>query len=421
MLFLLVLFCLHGVEAKKQSTLLRISGRKRIAHWKYLSKFGYGSDSGSYGLRLKLHQPKKMSADVDLQLEVYTEADWAKVQGVDDICERANFAKRRVNVTLNATGDFGEWLTGSLDPTGWPAMWYFALSDCQMNLRNLTTRIRFEFEATQADGSEFSVERRWMTSANVLYLVGKTGFVYFFVQSTRNFFRSAGNIHPVIITLALAIGTQYVAQVFHTVHLVLYRSNGYGIKALEVLSEILNVIGHIVLTSLIILIALGYTLLQSRIGELDLIIPLCFIIGVFHILLVTFAKIKDDASYQYHENEGAVGWIVLGLRVAIFLWFLWAVRSSQAEAGRALRDFLTRYLFAGTAYFLSYPIMFVVIKIFPLYLQYPIMTVGMMIIQLGSNVWLGTCFLTRGEYFKVSTLSASELPGGTKIGIVKAE
>ena len=61
---------------------------------------------------------------------------------------------------------------------------------------------------------------------------------------------------------------------------------------------------------------------------------MCFMIGVIHIMLVGFGKIKDpstrdfgavlqccsavqdDASYKYHENEGVIGWILLVLRTA---------------------------------------------------------------------------------------------------------
>merc|ERR1719222_1296201 len=119
---------------------------------------------------------------------------------------------------------------------------------------------------------------------------------------------------------------QYIAQVFHTIHLLCYIYDGSGVKALEVLSEILFMLSQVTQSSLLILIALGYTLLQSRIGELDLMIPLCFMVGVIHIMLVGFGKIKDDASYKYHENEGIIGWIMLCIRLLLWAWFLWAVQ-----------------------------------------------------------------------------------------------
>jgi hypothetical protein len=169
------------------------------------------------------------------------------------------------------------------------------------------------------------------------------------------------------------------------------------------------------------LIALGYTLLQSKIGELDLMIPMCFMIGVIHVMLVGFGKIKDDAHYKYHENEGVVGYILLTIRLLLYAWFMWAVNSSANEGGMKLKTFLSQFRLAGTVYFLAYPAIFVMTKLFAPYLQHGVMSVGLMFMQLGSNVWLASLFLTRGEYFKVSTLSSSDLPGGTKVGLIKEE
>jgi len=260
-----------------------------------------------------------------------------------------------------------------------------------------------------------------MLLANFVFLAGFTLFIWRFSIQTVAFRRSAGSVHPVIWTLCSAILIQYLAQLFHTLHLWRYAYDGSGMKALEVFSEILFMVSQVTQTSLLILIALGYTLLQSQIGELDLMIPMCFMVGVIHIMLVGFGKIKDDASYKFHENEGVVGWILLVLRVLLYVWFLWAVQSSAAEGGTRLRQFLGQFRAAGSIYFLAYPAIFLLTKCFAPYWQHAVMSVGLMIMQMGSNVWLRALFLTRGEYFKVSTLSSSELPGGTKFGIVKEE
>eukprot|EP00933_Yihiella_yeosuensis_P064501 TRINITY_DN67890_c0_g1_i1.p1 TRINITY_DN67890_c0_g1~~TRINITY_DN67890_c0_g1_i1.p1 ORF type:complete len:218 (-),score=22.74 TRINITY_DN67890_c0_g1_i1:315-968(-) len=217
------------------------------------------------------------------------------------------------------------------------------------------------------------------------------------------------------------MSVQYIAQACHTVHLLVYKFDGDGVKPLEVISEILFMLSQVTQTSLLILIALGYTLLQSRIGELDLMIPMCFMTGVIHIMLVGFGKIKDDASYKFHENEGVIGWILLSMRCMLWAWFLWAVQSSAREGGFKLRNFLSQYRIAGSVYFLAYPTIFLVTKLFAPYLQHGVMSIGLMVMQGCSNLWLATLFLTRGEYFKVSTLSASDLPGGCKVGLVKEE
>merc|ERR1712087_489555 len=124
---------------------------------------------------------------------------------------------------------------------------------------------------------------------------------------------------------------------------------------------------------------------------------------------------------KYHENEGVIGYILLSIRLMLYIWFLWAVSSSAKAGGMKLRSFLSMFRMAGSIYFLTYPAIFMITKLFAPYMQHAVMSVGLMCMQLGSNVWLASLFLTRGDYFKVSTLSDSELPGGTKVGLIKEE
>lgn len=262
-----------------------------------------------------------------------------------------------------------------------------------------------------------------MLTANLICLMVFTVFVYQFYTRAKDFFKSI-DVHPVVWTLVVAMILHYIAQVFHTFHLYRYRLDGSGMKAFEVLSEIMFMLSQVIQTSLLILIALGYTLIQSKIGELDLMIPMCFMVAVIHIMLVGFGKIQDDASYKYHENEGACGWVLLVLRLLLYVWFLWAVQSTANEpgAGRNLQRFCRgQFRIAGSIYFLTYPLIFLITKQFAPYLQHAIMSIGLMLMQMGSNLWLASLFLRKSEYFKVSTLNSSFLPGGARVGLDKEE
>lgn len=421
-LFLLFLVrCLERTAAKFQAGPLRISGSRQEHSWKYLTKFGYDLGTGSFEVRVKLHQPKTISEDATLQLAIFLDEDWQAVEALDEVCKRNEKSRQLRDIVVKADGNWSEDVSGTLSQSVRPHIWYFAVSDCAGALRNFTHRLKFEFTARQEGGSEFSVELRWMLSVNVFAMLAFVGFMYVFIDRMGKFRKSAGSVHPVIWTLLVAMLTQFVGQFFHTVHLYQYRSNGQGFKALEVMSEILFMLSQVIQTTLLILIGLGYTLLQSKIGELDLMIPMSFMVGVVHVMLVGFGKIKDDASYKYHENEGAIGWILLVMRMLLYAWFLWAVQSSAAEGGMGIKRFYALFRNAGTVYFLMYPAIFLLTKCFAPYLQHGVMTVGLLTMQMGSNIWLSRLFLTRGDYFKVSTLSASELPGGCKIGMVKEE
>lgn len=419
-MFTSLLFIIDLARAKFQSGNIRIGGAKKENAWKYVSKFGYGFGQGRYGVRLQLHVPKNIINDANIALNVYLDEDWDQVESEADVCSRHSKSRQSREILVNKEGEWSEWVNGTLHQSVRPHIWYFAIHDCGNALQNFTHRLKYEVHFVQADDSEFSIEMRWMLTMNVLCLLFFTAFVFFLYKRARKFFVESG-VHPVVWTLATAIILQYLAQVSHTSHLWRYTGDGRGLKGLEVISEILFMLSQVIQTSLLILIALGYTLLQSKIGELDLMIPMCFMVAVIHIMLVGFGKIQDDASYKYHENEGAVGWVLLVMRLLLYIWFLWAVRSTASEGGMRLQQFCRQFMVAGSLYFLAYPIIFFVTKQFAQYMQHSIMALGLMLMQMGSNIWLASLFLTKSDYFKVSTLNSSFLPGGARCGVDKEE
>jgi len=408
----------HGKLASGQ---VRISGTRRENKWRYLSKFGYTTGNGNYSARIRLHSPKSLSADVNLKFEVFLDEQWPAAEAETDVCERKKHAKQSRDLVLKADGQWGAPLNGSLNQNIRPHIWFFALSDCDGVLRNFTHRIKFEFHAQQDGGSEFSVEMMWLLPFNCLFFIGLSIYTWWVYKQATAFRRSAGSLHPVIWILFVGVIVHFVGQLFHTLHLLRYSRDGSGLKLLEVLSEVFFMLSQVMQTSLLILIALGYTLLQSCLGELDLMIPVFMMVAIVHLMLVVFGKLKDDESYKYHENEGVVGWILLVIRLLLYILFLWAVQSSAKEGGARLRNFLRQFGVAGTIYFLAYPVLFLVTQLFAPYLQHSILAIGLMVMQAGSNVWLSILFLTRGEYFRVSTLSDSELPGGVKMFMTKEE
>jgi len=165
-------------------------------------------------------------------------------------------------------------------------------------------------------------------------------------------------------------------------------------------------------TTLLISIALGYTLLHMSMDELALLKPITLAVCVVHAALVAAGKLCGDSNFKYHENEGVVGWALLALRLGLYMWFVVAIKASQQKGGFRLQAFLQQFCTAGTIYFLAYPVLFVVVQVFAPYLQHPIMQTGLLTMQTASHCWLASLFLSRGNYFKASVLGSSLLPGG---------
>lgn len=419
-------FLLHALlmlpqeaDAKVQFGKLAIGGWKQRTPWVYLAKFGFTSGTNNYAIRLRQLRPF-YNGDLQLTLEAYLDDDWLRANTLQDPCERKQFSSPVKEVLVNPPS-FSDWINGTIHQTMKPHIWYFALSACNTTWINEAHYFRYEFHATQENGSQLSAEQQFTLLASGVTLCASTIFTWVFGQRCWKWRLTYDGLHPVIRILAIAIMLGYIAQLFHTCHLAAYRFNGNGLPRVDFFSEMLFSLGQGMQMSLLILIGSGYTLLQKKFGELDVILPLCLCVAIIQILLIAIAKMQKETQYKFHDMEGGIGWSFFGLKLLLWLWFLYESQCTQARGGVRLQSFLGSFQKAGSLYFLSFPVVFLIVHGIPPYVQPPLLAFGAQTLQIVSNMWLASLFLLKGEYFKVSTLSESDLPGGCRVGYTKAE
>jgi hypothetical protein len=418
--FLALIMCMVGVHAKFQSGTITLGGDLDEFKWKYVSKFGYSIGAGTWAIRFKTIRPY-VNKQASVTADVFLDLEWDKVENEPNVCERHKHRRASGAVTLPNDGEWSQWINGTLSQSARAYVWYVAASDCKNTLGS-PTRVRFEYVAKQENGDEFSVEMigsYWIALIELIFFSILSWKVY---EDCKRYIKSSDTLHPVMITVVSMVALHFSSVICQFLHFRSYSYDGQGLKALDVIAEILNVLSQVIGTSLLILIGLGYTLLHSKLGNLDVVIPVVFIIGVLHVLLVGFGKIKDDASYKFYENEGVVGWVLLLLRGLLLAWFIWAVKETRKESTSIkMVHFLHTFLIAGIIYFLSYPLVFIITSLFVPYMRYKVMHVGSFLMRFGSYIWMARLFLKRGEYYEVSTLKSSFLPGGVIPGITKEE
>jgi len=402
---LLVIQCVT-IEGKVQKGTIEL-GKSNI--WQFASKFGYGIGEGSYSVRMKLRGNSSLHGRMDLYFNLFLDEDWDRVDAMTSCDERVSHARRTHSVLIEESGEWRD-ASGTVSQKIRPHIWYFVVGDCRNQFTDVAGFVDYEIYMTQPDGSEFGVEMRFMMAWNLLALLCVTLFLAWYVKRCRDFVQSAGDLHAVIWVLSLAIVLQYLGQVLHTLHLESYRSNGRGIVAMDLCAEVSIMLSQVVQTALLIAIAMGYTLLPAQTCRIDIVKAIAVVSLTIHAVLVSFGKLQDESACKYHENEGAVGWVLLSVRLLLFAWFAMAIQASQEQGGLRLHDFFQRFRIAGSVYFLAYPILFVFVQVFAPYLQHPVLQIGLLLMQTASDVWLAELFLSRGTYFKVSTLSSSLLP-----------
>lgn len=404
-------------EAKFQRGLVKLTGTVDSAdNWQFVSKFGYSIGVGDYKVRYRL--PEWTQGNLEMRplfssagFALILDEDWQKVQSMSS-CNSKNLETRRMHeVPFWEPGMWSSWERGTVSQNIRPHIWYFGISKCNKDLTTIPLYLEYELHMTQGNGSEFSIEMCGMMALNFLVLICLVGFAVRYCERCRAFSSSAGKLHEVIWVLSAAIALQFAAQSLHTLHLWSYTSNGVGILVLDLMSEVLFMLSQVIFTTLLIAIAMGYTLLPSRTSRMAVVKLIAFMSLVVHTALVSFSKMQEESSSKYHENEGAIGWVLLSVRLMLLIWFLFATQASEQESGLRLRSFLQKFRIIGSIYFLAYPTLFVVVQIFAAYLQHPIMQIGLIAMQTISNVCLAELFLSRGTYFKVSALGCSCLPG----------
>mmetsp|Transcript_23990 Transcript_23990/g.19725 ORF Transcript_23990/g.19725 Transcript_23990/m.19725 type:complete len:85 (-) Transcript_23990:17-271(-) len=82
---------------------------------------------------------------------------------------------------------------------------------------------------------------------------------------------------------------------------------------------------------------------------------------------------------------------------------------------------LAKFAGLGMLYFFSYPVLFIITGLFAPYYRQKVMLIGWFGIKYAVFAWMTSMFLTRGDYFQVSTLNSSFLPGGVRPGLDKEE
>lgn len=406
-------------EGKTQSGFLSFGG-EHGQEWHYLGKFGYAVGSGRYEIRLRLDGPLRDEDEIPkVDLDIFLDEEWPQASSYA-ACDRATEVPARKSHSLIEPGLFGEWghwHGGALWQSIRPHFWYFAISDCRNNFdatlgEDVRTPYRIEYEIrwVQFDESELSLELRYMPMASSFALVILAVLGVGLIYKCYSMQQSLDRLHPVVYALAMAMLLQGASQMLHLYHLKAYENNGFGHPTADMFAEVLFQLSQVAGASLLIAIAQGYTLVRSKLSEVQLLTPVVAVVAVLHVLLVAVGKLQT--SCKYYENEGIVGWMLLVMRMGLLVWFRSGIKSLRHRNSTHLNNFLRLFELAGSAYFLAFPAVFVFVQVLAAYLQNPVLQTALLAVQTVAWLWLAGLFLSRGSYYEASELSASLLPGG---------
>jgi hypothetical protein len=393
--------------------------------WAYFTKFGFQPGVGFYGIRLRLSDfsseaalgtaenasvHTKKGKSLMLTMEAHLDEEWPETSTLP-FCERKSAARKVREVELPLDGSWGSWIEGNPRQTVRPHVWYYALQDCNGRSDALhldgqdidQLRVEVEFHAQQEGGSEFSVELHGTPAAAAIRLLLGTAFLAWYAIGCRQHQRIYGRLHDVLVVLFVAISSQALSYAFQWRHLEVYRVNGHGVWLLDTLSEIFSMLGQIIVSAVGIFLAKGYTVLPRKLVPWQIMMQAFLFVAITHVAIVAVSKFWDDASFKFHANEGVCGILLVLMRLALYACFVLAIRRTYAGASASLHAALA-------VQYLAYPVVFIVAHFLAPYLRHKFMIMGLFAMEAWSIMWYARMFLTKGNYFDITTLERNLLP-----------
>lgn len=379
--------------------------------WVYVSKYVLGESSGLWSFKAKIHRPVNETSTERsfLQINVYTEDSWEEaLLSRDCLAKTALSREKRVKVPLDGT--FSTPMKGTLTQGRGVKVWYFSISDCEGSLPE-AVKLRLELSITSRTGSEFSYEQEGLL---YLYLLGTGLFVgglsTCFWELWQKFKRT-DYTDSRQFALACAVCLQFLSLLFEFLHLWIYSHNGSGAILLDFFSQAFASFSELIITVVLILISAGWTLKFRDFKDPDIYILPIVLVVLVQVVLVCIGKVLDDAYYKFSSYETTPGWILIGLRIGLWGWFLWNLKSVYANLTGKMKDFMLSFALFGSLYFLATPGTVLLSLLFPLYQRSTVMAFGNIAIQ-GVAFWLlRELFSDHGTYYKLSTSSEGILPG----------
>mmetsp|Transcript_19299 Transcript_19299/g.18445 ORF Transcript_19299/g.18445 Transcript_19299/m.18445 type:complete len:290 (+) Transcript_19299:304-1173(+) len=274
---------------------------------------------------------------------------------------------------LNDEGGYGESQFITIMSGVMPEIFFFVVMDCEQKLHKVHKSMpRVEVEVTFFNEGEnhFSYEDQGQISLHVglilLFgaILGQT--IYGYVLHYREFARMDSPHFMMILALFLHIGALFL----NLFHLMVYTWNGKGIPIFDIFSLIGHMFSEITITCLLMLLASGWTLSYADLdwdSSIDIYLPIGAIVLAVHLVLAAMTYVDLDDYHKYHDYAGAQGFVLIGFKLFIFLFYLYFVIGYRDTIPSKSKRFHWFASFLGMIYNLSVPMVIIGLYLFQPY------------------------------------------------------
>jgi len=310
-----------------------------------------------------------------------------------------------------------------------PHFWYAVLVNCHGNSTYRRDLGHFDLEFINEDSGHFSEDERGLPECYLLcMLVMLVVGIWSFSQMRQQYKRSrnntfpfsfTGRFHPVVEVLNLAVMTHWAGMLCQVLHYACFMYNGIGLTfsgPFAFFSSILAEGTSVILTSLFIVISQGWTISSDKLPAKSTLIPIFGGTLAFEVigLLLQGSYADSHDAYTSRAREGMTGFLLCLNQLSSYAWFVSGIKNSVAQDTKQMsnrRTFFKIFTIACSVWFLAEPLLVLLSTVFANYYRQRLLVGGSLILQTAASSMLAYLFMwPKSLYFRVSTMSQSELP-----------
>ena len=121
-------------------------------------------------------------------------------------------------------------------------------------------------------------------------------------------------------------------------------------------SRAFDVCSHLILSTIFILIANGWTIKNKRLPNSNFLVSIVSLVWWPHIGIVLLGMFSDDAYYKYSHYDGILGYFLILFRILLYFAFLYCWFAFYKSLSKSFTtQFLEKFNFLCSVYFLSFP------------------------------------------------------------------
>uniref|UniRef100_A0A8C9HU20 Transmembrane protein 145 n=1 Tax=Piliocolobus tephrosceles TaxID=591936 RepID=A0A8C9HU20_9PRIM len=234
--------------------------------------------------------------------------------------------------------------------------WYIALSKCGGD------GLQLEYEMVLTNGKSFwtrhfSADEFGILETDVTFLLI---FILIFFLSCYFGYLLKGRqlLHTTYKMFMAAAGVEVLSLLFFCIYWSQYATDGIGNESVKILAKLLFSSSFLIFLLMLILLGKGFTVTRGRIshaGSVKLSVYMT-LYTLTHVVLLIYEVEFFDPGQVLYMYESPAGYGLIGLQVAAYVWFSYAVLVSLRHFPEK-QPFYVPFFAAYTLWFFAVPVM----------------------------------------------------------------